>query len=360
MQYTVFLYCPYDPDLQEFPVTVDAPTEELARKKILGKTVTCPSGHAFEVEDFFIIRVYPSKTVPPPPYKLMPEEDVKRAKWLKPAIVEEPLPLGAKPKGSPKLAATIKNAVVTLLYEQPVESKAIQFVEYYPAFTVKRGNREITYGPYYRGDIVYLPVKKAKELVDAGFARWAYPDYKGKVLYRFDIFTKFYEEAKRMARQRKLEEATIYLIEHAPGISLRVLADCLGAGYWTLWRIIAKYARPEEWELKKVERALSESATLERWLPKQKDEIVAELKKPKAPRILVGPLVRGSLTFYPAKWKTEKELLQELNRILTIERYPTLTPEEEKVMRDKIREYWETKRKENITYYFAREEEEEE
>jgi len=355
--YIITLYCPYD--LQEFTVKVDAVTEELAKKKVIGKTVTCPSGDEFEVEEHYIVSVYPYKPFPAPAYKLMPEERVKEAKWLKGAIVEEPLPLGARPKGSPKLATIVRNGLATLIYEQPVESKAIQFKERYPAFTMKVRGVERRFGPYNPGDIVALPIKKAKELVEAGFAEWAYPypEYKWKIKYVRHVFTKFFEEARRMSRAGKICEAVYYLIQYSPGITVRMIADILERGYWTVYRCVAELMHPHQ--LKKLSSEVAEQAKLEKWTADQlgtvKKMIMEQEKKPVKPKVVVGPLWRGQITLYPVKRKTEEELLAELKRILTLEGYPTLTPEEEQELKKQLQQYREEKLKESIMFWLAQE-----
>lgn len=202
MLYIVYVYCPLCPRFEEFSVRVEAPTEELAKKKVIGKTVTCKrAGHSFEVEEQFITRIYPAKTITPPPYKLMPEEKVKEAKWLRGSVVDEPLPLGAKPKGSPKLATVIKNALTTIIYSQPVESKAIQFLKshvetrcrdckYVTPHRVDKcprcGSANVEVKTYSPGDIIhYKPLKRAETLVEEKKARWAYPhpEFEWRICY---------------------------------------------------------------------------------------------------------------------------------------------------------------------------------
>jgi hypothetical protein len=377
MLFRISIYCPYEPDFSEFSIDVEAPTEELAKKKITGKTVTCPFGHTFEVEEFFVTSVYPARIFPTPPYKLMSEENVKEAKWLKGAIVEEPLPLGAHPKGSPKLATTIPDSVTTMLYQQEVESKAIRFRVPYVETRCRNpschyitphrynkcpkcGSPDVEIKEYSPNEVVYyVPIERAKLLVEEGTAEWAYPypEYTWTIKYRRDVFTKFYEEAKRMAKARKIKEAVLYLVEFSPGITLIMIRDITGAGYWTIWRAIAEYAKPTEEETKRVMSLLDKTAPLEKWTEASKNEIVIELKKPKDPKILIGPLWRGQLTLYPARPKTEKELLEELKRILTLEGYSAMTKEEEEEMRKQMHKYWETTRKQSILYWLSKEDE---
>lgn len=364
MLYYVYLYCPYSSRFEEFSVAIEAPTEELAKKKVIGKTVTC-AGHEFDVEEQFITHIYPAQLFPKPTYKLMPEKRVKEARFLKGAIVDEPLPLGARVKGGPKLATTLKNSVTTLIYEQPIESKAIQFLENYDAFTVKVRGKKVTYGPYFRGDIVYLPVKKAEELVKAEFARWAYPypEYKWQIRYRRDIFTKFYEEARRMSRAGKIKEATLYLITYCPGVTVRMIADILKRGYWTIYRIVATFVHPRY--LEQLSKEVTEQAKLEEWSEGQLEEtekaithlryLFEKEKKPPTPKVVIGPLWRGQATLYPIKHKTEKELLAELRRILTLERYKP-TEDEWREMEKQMKRQTEAWLKQSILYYLGEKE----
>jgi hypothetical protein len=296
--FLVRLYSPFT--LKTFALRVEAPTAELAEKKILGKTVADPDGYQFDVEDYYIISVAPVKVLPAPPYELMPEERVKEARWLKGAIIEEPLPKDAEPSGSPKLATVIPDAIVTLIYEQEVKSRE-------------------------------------------------YPERTWKIKYRKDIFTKFYEEAKRMARQGKIEEAVRYLVEHCPGITVRMIADILEIGYWTAYRAAKSWMVPEAARM--LEKEAAETATLEKWLPEQIKQ-VKEQPSTKEPKIVAGPLWRGQITLWPIRWKKETELLEELKRILTLEGYPTLSKEEEEEMRKRLHEYWQAKARERLTAYF--------
>ncbi|MEM4531834.1 MAG: hypothetical protein QXY39_08200, partial [Thermofilaceae archaeon] len=128
--FAVRLYSPFSG--RTFIVRVEAPTAELARDKILYQTIrlpdgtvkkvkrvlTDPDGFEFEAEEDLVVNVYPVKTMPPPPYELMSEEDVKRAEWLKPAIVTEPLAKGSTPVGGLKLEAEIPDATTTFLFSQ--------------------------------------------------------------------------------------------------------------------------------------------------------------------------------------------------------------------------------------------------
>jgi len=354
--YAVCIYCPLC--VRDFYITVEAPTAELAKKKAVGREVTCPVGHSFTVEKDFIINVYPIKTFPLPPYKVMSEEEVKGAKWLKPAIPpEEPLPIGARPVGMPKFVGEpIPNALSTFLFEQKVESKAIQFLEDYGVIKIK----EKTYGPFRRGDITAeLPLWKAKELVEAGIAKWAYPweEYKWKVLYRFDVFTKFYEEAKRMNRAGKICEAALYMVKHAPGITVRAISQILGRGYWTVYRCIAKYLPPEQ--VKRIStKEVEEQATLEGYLPDEVVLMIRELKeeaeKPKAPQIVYGPKTPLGYSLYPMEYPTYEELVEELRRILTLEKY-TPTDEEWEEMKRQLEEQRRKWMKQKITYWLSEE-----
>jgi hypothetical protein len=411
--YLIELYSPFT--LKRFYLRVEAPTAELAKDKLLYKKVkmpdgtvkiepniiTDPDGFQFEGEDHFVVGVYPAKIMPPPPYELMPEEEVKEAEWLKPAQIITPLAKGSTPKGTPKMETPIPDSLTTIPFVQEVRSRAIRFLEDIPSFKV--GIKE--YGPYKAGDREYnLPWSKAKELVAVKFkvlkspplsplidpngkvlregeeivysepeelswaktqtlkgnlqqitvpvAEWLYPQYKGIVKYRFDIYTKFLEEAKRMREAGKIKEAILYLIEHAPGIPLAYIPQILEVGYWTCWRAVAEYARPEEAEIKKLMEALSDAATLEKWTETQKDEIIMELKKTKEPKVVLDYRL-GRVFCYPYKPKTEEELFNELKRILTLEHYPLMTPEEEEEMRKQIHTYWEKKRRETILYWVS-------
>ncbi len=397
MSYVVRLYSPYT--LKEFTIRVTAPTAELAKNKLLGKVVTDPDGYDFTVEEYYIINVLPITTFPAPPYKLMPEEEVKEAEWLKPAIVTEPLAIGSTPVGPPKLETEIPDAFTRIFFSQEVRSRAIRFLEDYPKFKI--GIKD--YGPYKRGDVEYhLPWTKARELCGIKFrvlkspplaplidpkgralkegeevfysdpedlawaktqvlrgnlqqitepvAEWLYPEYKTKVRYKIDIFTKFLEEARRMRKADKIKEAIEYLITHSLGIPLDYIAQILNLGYWTTWRAVAELARPTEATIKRLMATLDETATLEKWTKGQEEEIIIQLKTPKEPKIGLGYWL-GRVVCYPLKPKPEKELLEELKRILTLEGYPTLTKEEEEELAKQLHEYWEKKARERLTYW---------
>ena len=73
--YLVRLYSPYS--LKTIVKRIDALTAEDAKRKVIGTVVVDPDGYEFEVEPYYIVSVAPIKAIPPPPYKLMPEERVK-------------------------------------------------------------------------------------------------------------------------------------------------------------------------------------------------------------------------------------------------------------------------------------------
>ncbi|MEM0111358.1 MAG: LAGLIDADG family homing endonuclease, partial [Candidatus Parvarchaeota archaeon] len=141
---------------------------------------------------------------------------------------------------------------------------------------------------------------------------------------------------------------------HSLGIPLDCLVQILGVGYWTAWRAVAELARPTEAEIKRLMPLLDETATLERWTTGEKEEIVIQLKAPKEPKIGIGYWL-GRITLYPLRVKPEEELMRELKRILTLEGYPALTPEEEAELRKQLREYWRRKAIERLRLaYFLR------
>lgn len=247
--------------------------QEEARKKIIGRTVTCPVGHEFDVEDYFIVGVYPSpERIPRPPYKTHPLNHAKPEGWMLGASVveERPLPIDAKPVGSPRLKKTITDAVTTLFYEQDVKS-----VEEYP---------EVTF----------------------------------HIEYTRDIFTKFLSQAKRLREVDKIDEAILYLISHSPDITIQMIADALNLGYWTTYRHITGLMGRE------AKRVLEEAkeAGLEAWLP----EIEKAQRPREEPKVVITGRWRGKMTFGPMKRLREEELLDELRRILTLElgRPPTV------------------------------------
>lgn len=409
--YLVRLYSPYT--LKTFAIRVDAPTAEMAKQEILyqkvklpdgtvklvPKVLRDPDGYEFEAEPHYVISVAPVAVIPKPPYELMSEEEIKEAEWLKPAIITEPLAKGSTPVGSPKLETEIPDSLTTMFFSQEVRSKAIRFLDYCPEFKV--GIK--TYGPYKPGDKEYnLPWSKAKELctikyrvlksppltplidpkgkalregeevsysepdellwakkqvqlgnlqqITTPIAEWLYPEYKTKVKYKIDIFTKFLEEAKRLRRTDKIKEAVLYLVEHTMGIPLDYVAQILDLGYWTTWRAVAELARPTDIQIKKLTTTLDETATLERWTTGEKEEIIIQLKAPKEPKIGIGYWL-NRIILYPLKPKPEEELMKELKRILTLEGYPTLTREEEEALRKQLHEYWSKKQRESLVYY---------
>ncbi|RLG02831.1 MAG: hypothetical protein DRN54_03915 [Thaumarchaeota archaeon] len=299
--YLVSLYCPYC--LEVFDIEVKAPTAEHAKEKAVGMKVTCPKcGEEFEIQENFLISAYPLK-IPRLvlPYKPLPEEKAKELKWLKGAIVEEPLPIGAKPVGSPRLVTTIPDQLTTLIYEQEVKSPE-------------------------------------------------YPEKTWKIKYTRSIYTKFLEEARRMARANKIPEAVLYLVEHCPGITVRQIADVLGIGYWTAYREVAKQAYPTKEQEKTLEKALEEAQKHKPLAPAELEEIKKTFLKPKPAKIIIGGLWRGQLTLYPIKPKTEEELLAELKRILDLEGYMP-TPEEWEQMKKQIEKHREAWLKSSIQWW---------
>jgi len=393
--YAVRLYSPFT--LKTFVLRVEAPTAELARKKIIGKTIT-QDGYEFDVEDHYIISVAPVKFFPPPPYELMPEEKVKEADWIKGAIVpEEGLARGSEPVGPPKLETDVPNLYTTVFFSREVKSKAIRFLED-TKFRFMGRDYE-----YRRGDVEdALPWSKARELCAIKFrvlksppltplidpkgrslkegeeivysdpeeltwaklqvakgnlqqitepvAEWLYPEYKTKVKYKIDIYTKFLQQAKALRKTDKIKEAILYLIEHTQGIPLDYIPQILGLGYWTCWRAVAELARPAEVMIKRLMEQLDEAASLEKWTKGQEEEIVIQFKAPKEPKIGLG-YWHDRLICYPLKPKSWRELLDELKRILTLEQYPTLTREEEEELAKQMKEYVEKKARERLTYW---------
>jgi hypothetical protein len=394
--YLVKIYSGYA--LKTFGIRVTAPTAEMAKQKILGKVVTDPWGYEFVVEPYDIVSVTPIEVVPRPPYILMPEERAKEAEWLKGAIVpEEGLALGSEPVGPPKLETDVPDTYTTLFFSREVKSKAIRFLE---DTKFKYMGRDYEFK---RGDITdALPWTKARELCSIKFrvlksppltplidpkgralkegeevvysdpedlawaklqvqkgnmqqitepvAEWLYPEYKTKVKYKIDIYTKFLEEAKRMRRADKIKEAILYLIEYSQGIPMDYIPQILSIGYWTCWRAVAELARPTEVMIKKLMEQLDEAASLEKWTKGREEEIIIQLKAPKEPKIGLG-YWHDRLICYPLKPKSWLELLAELKRILTLEGYPTLTKQEEEALAKQMKEYYEKKARERLTYW---------
>jgi len=298
--YILTLYCPYD--LSEFSIHTEAPTEEAARKQTIGRTVTCLQAHDFDVEDYNIISIYPYKPFPVPPYKLMPEEKVKEAKWLKGAIVSEPLPLGAqrKPETTIEPLPPIIDGLTTFLWEQRVSSPE-------------------------------------------------YPDQEWKVLYRRDVFKKFHEQAKRLA-QRNLSEAIKYLVEHAPGLSAKQLADILNIGYFPTYRAIRQLLGPTQ--IRRMKKEVAEQSPLLKFIPTQTEELIKEPEIKRLPQIRIGPAWLGQATYYPLRWKTERELEKDLQSIFTLEGYLP-KPEEWSEMQEQIKKQREAWLRQHITTYLS-------
>jgi hypothetical protein len=394
--YLVRLYSPYS--LKTFAKRIDALTAEDAKRKVIGTVVIDPDGYEFEVESYYIVSVAPIKATPPPPYKLMPEERVKEADWLKGAIVpEEGLAFGSEPVGPPKFETDVLNMYTTVFFSREVKSKAVRFLE---DTKFKFMGRDYEYK---RGDVEdALPWSKAKELCAVKFrvlkspllaplidpkgrslkegeeivysepeelawaklqvvkgnlqqltepvAEWLYPEYKTRVKYKIDIYTKFLQQAKALRKADKIKEAIMYLIEHTQGIPLDYIPQILNLGYWTTWRAVAELARPTEAMIKRLMEQLDEAASLEKWTKGQEEEIVIQLKAPKEPKIGLG-YWHDRLICYPLKPKTWLELLAELKRILSLEGYPTLSKEEEEALAKQMKEYYDKKARERLTYW---------
>jgi hypothetical protein len=389
--YIVKLYSGYAQ--KTFGIRVTALTAEMAKQKLIGKVVTDPWGYEFTVEEYDIVGVVPYEPPRPPPYRLMPEERVLEAEWLKKAIVpEEGLAFGSEPVGPPKLETEVPNLLTTIFFSREVKSKAIRFLEDYK-FKYMGKDYE-----YRRGDIEdALPWSKARELCAVKFraskwlvtptgigiregeevvlsdpedlawaklqvskgnleqitepvAEWLYPEYKAKVKYKFDIYTKFLQHARAIRKAGRIDEAITYLIDYTLGIPMDYIPQILEIGYWTCWRAVAAQARPTETALKRVSETLTETATLERWTKGQEEEIITQLKAPKEPKIGLG-YWHDRLICYPLKRKSWLELLAELKHILTLEGYPTLSKEEEEAVEKQIREYYEMKARERLTYW---------
>jgi len=306
-EYAVRVYCPFD--LSEFSVTVEGVDPLHARRQLVGRTVTCLlRADSFEVEEHNILSIYPMKRMPLPPYKTyLVDPTEKPPAWLLGAdVVEEmPLPIGAKPIGAPRLAQTISNAIISLIYEQKVQSPE-------------------------------------------------YPEVTHHIQYRRDIFTKFFEESRRMRKMGKIPEAVLYLIEHSPGITVRMIADILELGYWTTYREVAKLV-PEK-EVRRLTGEVEEQSTLNHWVPeevvKAKEEIEAEAVKPKEPKVVFGSLWRKQLTIYPIKHKTEDELLDEVRRIFTLEAYMP-TPDEWEQVKQAIKRQSDAQLKQRIEWWLG-------
>jgi hypothetical protein len=298
------LICPLH--LKEVHLIVDALSQEEATAKVLGKTYHCPwhPVHEFEIQEHHIVGIIKYPYTKYPKVTVVPGKKEEVPTWLKGAWREkadEMLPPDAEPSGSPMLASIIPNAFTSFIYKQAIKS---------------------------RED----------------------PAYTDTLHFRFDIFTKFLEEARRLAKVDPARGVE-YLVAHAPGINMRTLADALGIGYWTAWRKVAELARPDEVRLKQIMKLLDETAPLEKWTESQKQEIILQLKTPKTPKISYGPMWRGTITLWPIKWVKEEELLDELRRILTLEGYPTLTSEEEETLKKQLHKYWQQKGKERLTYW---------
>ncbi len=302
----IHVYSPYD--LSERNITLEAAAPGEARKKAVGRTATDASGYKFEIEEHNIISVYPFKTVESLPYKTPPlDPAAKPAPWLLGAWVTEdkPLPVGSTPVGSPKLKQTIYDDITSLIYEQSVKSKQ-------------------------------------------------YPALQFHIQYRQDIFTKFLEEARRIKKVGKIPEAVLYLIEHCPGITVRMIADILEIGYWTAYREVAKLAKPTAEQIRRILKEAEESAEIERWI--EKEERIVSLRtlfeEPTVdvPKVLFSSLWRKQLTIYPTRRRTEEELLAEARRIYTLNGYMP-TEEEWRKAKEAIRKQTDAVLRQKIEYY---------
>lgn len=303
-EFIVRVYSPYD--LSETTIVLSAVDAETAKTKAVGRTAFDASGYEFEVEEHNIISVYPFRTAEPLPYKTYPLDPTMRPpSWLLGATLVEsrPLPIGARPVGSPELTETIKDALTTLIYQQKIRSPQ-------------------------------------------------YPEQQFHIQYTRYIFTKFVAEAQRIRQAGKIPEAVLYLINHSPGITIRMISEMLDIGYWTAYREVAKLVSPVI--TKKLTPEIEEQATIERWTPEQltetKAEIEREATRAKTPKAAFGPLWRKQLTIYPIKPKTEEELLAELSRIFTLEKYfPTET--EWKHMQEAAKKQTDALLRQSIEYY---------
>jgi hypothetical protein len=307
----VTVYSPYD--LSESNIRVEAEKSEDARKAAIGRTTTDLHGNSFEIDNDHIISVYPFRAIQALPYKTYQTDPAEKPpSWLLGAevIEDRPLPLGARPVGSPTLSEIIPNALTTILYLQPVSSPD-------------------------------------------------YPEMRFHIQYRRDIFTKFLQEAKRIKKQGKIPEAVLYLVEHAPGITVRMIADLLEIGYWTAYREVAKYAKPTKEQAQLVLGELSDSAQMENWLPKEQEERTLGLErlfalpKTEMPKVVLGQLWRKQVTLYPVKPKSENELLAEARRIYTLEGFFPNAQEMEKI-REQIQRQTDAQRRQSIEFYLSK------
>jgi len=265
--YIVRLYCPYD--LQEFTHHINAVNEEDAERQIIGETVQCPNLHSFEVEDYNIMGVAAYTPYPTPPYKLMPESEVKQKKWLRGASITEPLPLKAEPVPANPQAK----------HAQPSTYK-VKFLLDQPPFRKK-------------GDVTELKAEEAQRLSQLGIVellevaeyrkvnlamvrpihddlttfQWQlkvqspiYPERTWNVTFRKDIFTKFVEHAKRLA-STDIVKGLKYLIDHSPGLTVQQMADVLGTTYFPVYRGLRELLSTGQRE--EVEREIGELAAEE-------------------------------------------------------------------------------------------------
>lgn len=312
--YNVRLYCPFD-YRNTFIVTEDAGSKEEAQNLVIGSRRTCPFDrrHVFTVEPYNIIGIYPAPTPSQVlPYKsgYIPEHPAP--KWLLGAKVMEdkPLPVGAEPVESPYLKSITPDTLTTVIYEQKVRSKE------YPALTF-----HIQFGR--------------------------------------TIHTKFIQEAKRMAKTGKIPEALLYLILHAPGVTTRMAADILGIGYWTAYRAAANMAQPTIEQQEEYLAEIEESAELGKWSPEVKERtrqgVIEELKRTtKTPRLRFSHKWREQITLIPIRPLTEREMLNDLRRLVSLNAYMP-TPAEWILMKQKLREQSDAYTRESIMHYIAQE-----
>jgi len=316
MKYHVMVYCPLCPRYTQFPIEVEAKNIEEAKEKALytemktpegikkvPRVAYCPEGHEFTMEEIFIISVLPAPVaIPPPPYEVMKETP----KWLYGAwIVEDkPLPKGAIPIPPPYL----------------VEERRIGHLTYF----------------IFEMDVI-SPL---------------YPDIKLHMRFARPAFTKFIEYARSLARRpdrgKSIEEAVYFLIKREPGLTIWHLIAMLGLSMTeaplvedALIRLEKQkkirpcMLQPYVYDLEHFEKIktiiLKEKPLVEKYMPS------------KAVRVK-GAYFYGHTLYCPTRPMTEEEILHEIKSIMTLDKYPTLSPEEEakirEAMRKKYLDYW--------------------
>lgn len=356
--FIVNLYCPFDVE-GTFSVTVEAATGAEALKKVVGTTRTCPRGHTFKVEPFYIVPpAYKSpERIPIPPYEVEPIDGKPVPKWLLGARMldeDRPLPKGSEPIGSPRLKSIgklVPDKFVTVLYEQDVKSRAIQFRERHPKTKTIVAGREVAIEYYNPGDIEVLPDIQAKELVKRGIADPAYPEVTFRMEYGRDIYDVLMDEARRLFKTGASEEAVLYLIDYSPGITLQTIADILNYDYTRVSRIVAKHLSPTDYQLTGFLEEVEDEGMKGGYYAAKEARLTTELEaktvpRPK-PRLVLGPRWRKRITVRPLKEKTEKEIIQELKRL-----EPPKRREELEQAAKRLRDSW---RRETILTYLQTE-----